>query len=192
MKFQQKPVVRTTPFSRAHKVRTKFDTSKPIEFVIGDKVVVPEFGVGQVASIESKEIASNKISFYVIKILKSDVIVYVPVDKVDARKVRPIVNMKQVDEVYSMLRDKKIVVEQSTWNRRSREYNEKIKTGCVFEIAEVLRDLYVIRAEKQLSFGEKKMLELAKSRLVRELAIAESTDELTVEAQIEGIFGVAA
>ena len=162
------------------------DPKKPLEkvaFEVGQKVVYPGHGVGQIQSIDGKEIAGAKISFYMIRILESDVMVMVPVDKA-FEKVRPIANAEHVSEVYAMLREKKVVVEQTTWNRRYREYMEKVRTGSIFEIAEVLRDLCVLRSDKVLSFGERKMLELAKGLLVKELAIAESTDEPTVEAQV--------
>jgi len=157
-------------------------------FLEGQKVVYPGHGVGQIRAIETKEISGVQISFYMIRVLENDITVMVPVNKVDNVGVRAIIGEKEVKKVYEMLRDKKIVVEQTTWNRRYREYMEKIKTGSVFEITEVLRDLCVLRAEKVLSFGERKMLELAKSLLVKELAIAEETDEPTVEAQIEELF----
>jgi len=160
--------------------------AKPVQFDVGQKVVYPGHGVGQVQSIESKEIAGAQISFYMIRILESDVMVMVPTTKTD--KVRPVATTDEVKEVYSLLKDKKVVVEQSTWNRRYREYMEKVRTGSIFEIAEVLRDLCVIRTDKVLSFGERKMLELAKGLLVKELAISEGTDEPTVEAQIEAIY----
>jgi len=160
--------------------------AKPVQFEVGQKVVYPGHGVGQVQSIESKEIAGAQISFYMIRILESDVMVMVPTTKTD--KVRPVATTDEVKEVYSLLKDKKVVVEQSTWNRRYREYMEKVRTGSIFEIAEVLRDLCVIRADKVLSFGERKMLGLAKGLLVKELAISEGTDEPTVEAQIESIY----
>lgn len=158
----------------------------PLSFEEGQKVVYPGHGVGQVQSIESKDIAGAKISFYMIRILESDVMVMVPTNKVE--KVRPIATDEEVREVYNLLKDKKVVVEQTTWNRRHREYMEKIRTGSIFEISEVLRDLCVIRMDKVLSFGERKMLELAKGLLVKELAIAEGSDEPTVEAQIEAIY----
>lgn len=158
----------------------------PLTFEVGQKVVYPGHGVGQVQSIDAKEIAGTKISFYMIRILESDVMVMVPTNKLE--KVRPIASTEEVKEVYTMLRDLKVVVEQTTWNRRYREYMEKVRTGSIFEIAEVLRDLCVIRMDKVLSFGERKMLELARGLLVKELAIAEGTDEPTVEAQIESIY----
>jgi CarD family transcriptional regulator len=183
-----KTAIRTSPFSRAHLVAKNKNSDKPVEFKVGQKVVYPGHGVGQIQSIETKEIASTSISFYMIRVLESDVTVMVPVNKVDSVGLRPTVTPKEVEDVYGMLRDKKIVVEQTTWNRRYREYMEKIKTGSIVEIGEVVRDLCVLRQEKVLSFGERKMLELAKGLLVKELAIGEGTDEPTVEAQVEEIF----
>lgn len=183
--FRPSPVKRS-PFARKAMRRVK--PAQDMNFEEGQKVVYPGHGVGQIQSIESKEISGISISFYMIRILENDITVMVPTNKVANVGLRPIANESEVSKVYSMLKDKKIVVEQSTWNRRYREYMEKIKTGSIYEITEVLRDLCVLRTDKVLSFGEKKMLELAKGLLVRELAIAEDTDEPTVEAQIEELF----
>lgn len=182
---------RKSPFSRtpAKPAPSRAEALKTFE--VGQKVVCPGNGVGQVFSIESKEISGVSISFYMIRILDNALTVMVPVNKAAERGIRPIMSMDEVKKVYEMLHEKKIVVEQSTWNRRHRDYLEKIRTGSVFEIAEVLRDLCVIRADKVLSFGERKMLELAKGLLIKELAIAEETDEPTVEAQIEEVFAAA-
>ena len=92
-------------------------------------------------------------------------------------------------EVYNILKSKEIAVEGQTWNRRYREYMDKIKTGSVFEIAEVLRDLSLLKATKDLSFGERKMLDTARTLLVKELAIAKGTKELKIEQELEKIFG---
>ncbi len=83
--------------------------------------------------------------------------------------------------MYGILREKEVSVDSTTWNRRYREYMDKIKTGSVFEIAEVLRDLYLLRSDKDLSFGERKMLDTARSLLIKELAIAKACDEQDVE-----------
>jgi CarD family transcriptional regulator len=185
----QKVAFRSTPFSRAIGSRTKIkQPAKAPEFKVGDKVVYPGHGVGVVRSVESKEIAGSSISFYMIRILESGVTVMVPLAKVLSVGLRAVAGPTDVKKVFTMLKDKKVVVEQTTWNRRHREYMEKIKTGSIFEITEVLRDLCVIREDKILSFGEKKMLELGKGLLVKELAISQGTDEPTVEAKIEGMF----
>lgn len=183
---------RRSPFGQkrsfAKKSREKSTNVVPDKFEEGQKVVYPGHGVGQIQSVENKEISGVSVSFYMIRILENGITVMVPLNKVKEVGVRPIASAADVQRVYEMLREKKVVVEQSTWNRRYREYMEKVKTGSIFEIAEVLRDLYVIQGDKVLSFGERKMLELAKGLLVKELAIAEDTDEPTVEFQIEEIF----
>ena len=79
-------------------------------------------------------------------------------------------------------------MDATTWNRRYREYMEKIKTGSVFEIAEVLRDRYRLRAEKELSFGERKMLDTARSLLLKELSLAKNCDEEQIEEDLKEIF----
>ena len=81
-----------------------------------------------------------------------------------------------------------ISVDSTTWNRRYREYMEKIKTGSVFEIAQVLRDLYLLKSDKDLSFGERKMLDTARSLLIKELSLAKDCDEQTIEDDLKKIF----
>jgi CarD family transcriptional regulator len=187
-----RPSLRRSPFAKkrsfAKKSAMKSTNETPDHFEAGQKVVYPGHGVGQIQAIESKEISGVTVSFYMIRILENDITVMVPVNKVEGVGVRPIASSEDVQKVYQMMRERTVVVEQTTWNRRYREYMEKVKTGSIFEIAEVLRDLCVIRGDKVLSFGERKMLELAKGLLVKELSIAEDSDEPTVEAQIEEIF----
>ena len=99
---------------------------------------------------------------------------------------------KQVKEVLSILKSRDVPRDTQTWNRRYREYMEKIKTGSVFEIAEVMRDLSVLRATKDLSFGERKMLETARGLLIKELALAKGVSEDKLEAEVDAIFAAAA
>ncbi len=178
---------RPSPFAKSI-THVKPRSELPSVFEVGQKVVYPGHGVGQVQTIETKEIAGRKISFYMVRIFETGVTVMVPLDKVQNVGLRPTASEAEIEQVYGMLRKKEIVVELTTWNRRYREYMEKIKTGSIFEICEVVRDLCVIRQDKVLSFGEKKMLELAKGLLVKELAIAEGSDEPTVESQVEGLY----
>ena len=95
---------------------------------------------------------------------------------------------QEVKEVYDILRSKELSVDGQTWNRRYREYMEKIKTGSVFEIAEVLRNLFLLRHSKDLSFGERKMLDQAKQLLVREISLARQAQEAIIEQEIQTIF----
>src|SRR5687767_9151073 len=101
---------------------------------------------------------------------------------------RDLITSKQVKEVYSILKSRDVPRDTQTWNRRYREYMEKIKTGSVFEIAEVLRNLFLLRHSKDLSFGERKMLDQAKHLLVKEISLAKKTDEAVVEQEIQTIF----
>ena len=101
---------------------------------------------------------------------------------------RQIIPRKKVKEVYDILSEKGIEIDNQTWNRRYREYMEKIKTGSVFEIAVVLRDLYILKQDKELSFGERKLLDMATTLLVKELAIAQGTDENKIRSDLKTIF----
>lgn len=157
-------------------------------FKEGDKAVYPAHGVGEVQAIETREIAGSKHQFYILKILENGMTIMVPTKNVKSVGLREIINNEEVERVYEILRERDITVDNQTWNRRYREYMDKIKTGSVYEIAEVLRDLSMLKYVKELSFGERKMLDTAKNLLVKELAIAEDTTEEDVLERIREIF----
>jgi CarD family transcriptional regulator, regulator of rRNA transcription len=157
-------------------------------FRVGDKAVYPAHGVAEVQGIESKEISGTKHQFYILKILETGMRIMVPLNNVDAVGLRGVITSSEADEVYSILRSKEMAVDGQTWNRRHREYMEKIKTGSVFEVAEVLRDLSLLRSDKDLSFGERKVLDTARSLLVKELALAKRRKERDIEKEIDKIF----
>ncbi len=123
-------------------------------FKVGDKAVYPGQGVGEVMGIEHKDIAGQRQSFYVLKIMENGMKILIPINKVGSVGLRNLIDEKAVVKVYGILKQKDISVDSATWNRRYREYMEKIKTGSVFEIAEVLRDLYLLKFDKDLSFGD--------------------------------------
>ena len=158
------------------------------EFAVGDKAVYPAQGVAEVVSIDTKEIMGTSQTFYVLRVLDSDKKIMIPVQKVDDVGLRQIIANSGVDEVYDILRERDVDLNTQTWNRRYRAYVEKIQTGSPFEIAEVLRDLNLLKAYKTLSFGEKKMLDNAKRLLVQELAIAKDATEEAVADELETIF----
>jgi len=157
-------------------------------FKVGDKAVYPGQGVGEVLGIEHKEVAGQRQSFYVLRILENGMKIMIPVNKVGSVGLREIIDEKAVEKVYEILRQKEVSVDATTWNRRYREYMEKIKTGSVFEIAEVLRDLYRLRSDKELSFGERKMLDTARSLLIKELSLAKNCSEEDIERDLQEIF----
>lgn len=157
-------------------------------FKVGDKAVYPGQGVGEVLGIEHKEVAGQRQSFYVLRILDNGMKIMIPINKVGSVGLREIIDDVAVKRVYGILREKDVSVDATTWNRRYREYMEKIKTGSVFEIAEVLRDLYLLKSDKDLSFGERKMLDTARSLLIKELSLAKNCDEEEIETDFKTIF----
>ncbi len=159
-----------------------------IPFQMGEFAVYPAHGVGKIEAVETKTIMGEKMEFLVISILDTGMNVLVPVSNIANVGLRPVIKQAKVKEVYDVLKQKKRSVIGSTWNRRYREYMEKIKSGSVFEIAEVLRDLIVLKGDKDLSFGERKMLDTAKSLLIKELALAKGVNEKKIELEIQKIF----
>ena len=157
-------------------------------FRVGDIAVYPAHGVGKIDSIEKKNICGNEQQFYIMKIMDNGMTIMVPTKNAKHVGLREVINEDQVGMIYAILRERDITIDNQTWNRRYREYMDKIKTGSTYEIAEVLRDLSLLRFEKELSFGERKMLDTARSLIVKELAIAEDEDEQAVADKIEAIF----
>jgi len=157
-------------------------------FHIGDKAVYPGHGVAEIICVESREISGRKQNFYILKALDSGMKIMIPTSNVGTVGLREVISEDEVEDVYEILRSREISVEGQTWNRRYREYMEKIKTGSIFEIAEVLRDLLRLKLDKDLSFGERKMLDTARSLLVKELAVAKGIKEEKIEKELDTIF----
>ena len=156
-------------------------------FQVGDKAYYPVHGIAEVVGLEKREIGSKTTHVYILK-TDSGLKIIIPTDNAEAVGLRAIMSVADVREVFSILRSTEVTTDHQTWNRRQREYMDKIKTGSAYEIAEVLRDLYLLRRHKDLSFGERRMLETARGLLVREIAIARKEAEGQVEAEIESIF----
>lgn len=157
-------------------------------FKVGEKVVYPAHGVGQIEAIRTQIVSGTEKKFYMLRILDSDMKIMIPIDNVQSVGLRKVIDKNMVSQVYKVLRQKKIGRDQQTWNRRYREYTEKIKTGSVIEIAKVLRDLFVLKGDKELSFGERKMLDTARNLLVKELSIARSHSEEKILEELRNIF----
>ena len=157
-------------------------------FNVGQMAVYPAHGVGVIESIEQRRVGECEQSFYVMKILKNNMVIMIPTATSKNVGLRNIISSKEVNDVFDILQEKDVKIGAQTWNRRYREYMEKIKTGSVFEVAAVLRDLYLLQEDKDLSYGERKMMDTAKGLLVKELSIANETEECKVEEKIEQIF----
>jgi CarD family transcriptional regulator len=152
-------------------------------FNIGDKIVYPMHGAGTIDSIEEKNILGETQKYYIIK-MPGDVKVMVPTEKAEEIGVRNIINKEDANKVFEILEENETEMAQN-WNKRYRENMEKMKTGDVYEIADVVRNLAFKQKEKGLSTGEKKMLNNAKQILVSELVLAEHSSQEEVEKMIE-------
>jgi len=159
-----------------------------IQFKVGDKAVYPAQGVAEVVNIEEKDIAGNRQRFYVLRILDTDRKIMVPVSNASAVGLRQVISEQEIREIFDILRERTIAFDNQTWNRRYRGFMDKIKTGSIYDVAEVLRDLYRLKTDKQLSFGERRMLDTARSLIVKEIAISRDQTEEQVKAEIEAIF----
>ncbi|RMG42371.1 MAG: CarD family transcriptional regulator [Candidatus Dadabacteria bacterium] len=163
-------------------------TLKTKTFKAGEKIVYPGHGVGKINEVQTKKIGGQEQKFYDITILDSGMKIMVPVCQGEAVGLRKVVDKKAVTKVYKILKDRNFRIDTQTWNRRFREYSQKIKTGSVYEIAEVLRDLSVLSNDKELSFGEKKMLDTAQNLLVSEIAVAKARAPEKVRQEVQQIF----
>lgn len=145
-------------------------------FEIGDKVVYPNHGAGTIEGIETKEILGDEKNYYIMRLPIGDMKVMIPVDKVDEIGVREVIDAEEAENVIELLKGEKSKMSQN-WNRRYRANQEKLKTGDIYEVGGVVRDLTIRDEERGLSTGEKKMLSNAKQILVSELVLAKDSDE---------------
>ncbi|MCF6462468.1 CarD family transcriptional regulator [Clostridium sp. Cult1] len=155
-------------------------------FNIGDKVVYPMHGAGIIEGIEEKEILGEKRKYYIMRMPIGDMKVMIPVDNVEEIGIREIINNDDLEKVLNILKGDRTKMPQN-WNRRYRINMEKIKSGDIFEIASVVRNLMLRDAEKSLSTGERKMLNSAKQMLISEIVLVvdsnqEETEKLINEA----------
>ncbi|PHR30666.1 MAG: CarD family transcriptional regulator [Desulfotalea sp.] len=157
-------------------------------FSEGDMAVYPAHGVGVIKAIETKTVGGIDQSFYILEILDNSMRIMIPTSTSSKVGLRAIVDKAEVSNIIDILSDRTVELGTQTWNRRYRDYMEKIKTGSVHEVAVVLRDLYLLSVDKDLSYGERKMLDTAKGLLVKELSLALDNTEEEVSETIEAIF----
>ena len=152
-------------------------------FNIGDKIVYPMHGAGTIDSIEEKDILGEKQSYYILK-MPGEVKVMVPIAKAEQVGVRSIIDKGAADKVFKVLEQDETEMNKN-WNKRYRDNMDKLKSGDIYEIADVVRNLSFKQKEKGLSTGEKKMLTNAKQILVSELVLAEHASQQEVEELVE-------
>ncbi|MBX6350458.1 MAG: CarD family transcriptional regulator [Clostridia bacterium] len=156
-----------------------------MEFRVGDRVVYPMHGAGVIEAIEEREILGRSNRYYVMRLPVGDMQVLIPVDGVEEVGLRQVMPREAWDEVREILSNDAEPEPASNWNRRYRANAEKLKTGDVREVAEVVRTLVMRDREKGLSTGERKMLESARQILVSEIALACCVDEREALAMVE-------
>jgi CarD family transcriptional regulator len=155
-------------------------------FNLGDHVVCPGHGVGQIFSMDTKELNGEIKSFYIVKIISNGMKVMIPVESKEG--LRPLIPSHEVNGVFELLKDQNVKVDMSTWNRRHREYTLKVKTGSLIEIADVLRQLLLLKMIKKLSFGERKMLDQCKELIVKEISLSSGSSEVEISDKIDSIY----
>jgi len=169
--------------------KTKTSKQKVRKFKVGDLAVYPAHGVGKINSIESKIINGEEHDFYMMKILENEMTIMIPTWNVEQVGLRDVINEEEISKVYKVMKKREESPgDTPTWNRRYREYMEKIKTGSLYDVAEVYRDLSLLKLTKDLSFGERKLYDTAQTLLVMELSTARNTDEQTIISEMELLF----
>lgn len=156
---------------------------------IGDNGVYPAHGVVEVVGIESKEFRGTAKRFYILKVLDNEVTVMVPTDNANTVGLRPIVSKSKVSRVYNILGNKKKSNVRTngnqSWNKRYREYADKLKSGDIYEVASVLREIRLLQNGKELSFGERRIMDSALGLLIKEISISKKQKEDKIESEIK-------
>lgn len=152
-------------------------------FNVGDKIVYPMHGAGTIDSIEEKDILGEKQAYYILR-MPGEVKVMVPINKAEQVGVRNIIDKSSADRVFNLLSQDETEMDKN-WNKRYRDNMEKLRSGDIYEIADVVRNLSFKQKEKGLSTGEKKMLVNAKQILVSELVLAEQSNKDEMEELVD-------
>ena len=159
------------------------------EFKVGDLAVYPAHGVGRINAIETRMVNGEEHDFYMMKIIENEMTIMIPTWNVEQVGLRDVIDEKEIPKVYEVMKKReRSSSETQTWNRRYREYMDKLKTGSLYDVAEVYRDLSLLKYTKDLSFGERKLYDTAQTLLVMELSTASNTDEKTIKSQMKLLF----
>jgi len=154
------------------------------DFKIGEVVVYPKHGVGEIIKIESMEVAGIKTKFYVVKMEQAKLTIRIPLEKKDSVGLRKISSKKIINEIFNVLKLKP-KIRRIMWSRRAQEYDSKIYSGDPIKIAEVIRDLFRKNSQPEQSYSERQMFQIALERLAREVAAVEKTDYFQETEKIE-------
>jgi CarD family transcriptional regulator len=157
-----------------------------VEFEIGDSVVYPHHGAGRVLRKEMKDVLGERREYLTIKILHNDMTVMVPTENAALAGLRRVIDEETCQKVLALLQDE-VSEMPKNWNRRFKHNRDKIKTGDIYELAEVVRNLAIRESQKGLSTGEKQMFTRAKKILCSEMMYALEMDEEKIDAHLTGL-----
>lgn len=155
---------------------------------VGDHVVYPAHGVGRVESIENQPVNGVDSSLVILRVLDNGMRITIPVRNLVDIGLRPLISPTEVSAVYERLKEPPVIMEASNWNRRHRHYLDKLKTGAIADVCDVIRELMTMRGAKDLSFGERKLLDTARSLLIKEISMVTSRDEDGVGRELDSFF----
>lgn len=153
-------------------------------YKLGDNVVYPMHGAGKIESVEEKEILGEFKKYYILKMPIGEIKLMIPVDNVNNMGLRNIIDKDKINEVFDILKQE-VEKNNSNWNKRYRENMDKMRTGDIFKIAHIVRDLYYRDKERGLSTGEKKMLSNAKQMIISEIALSTNEDVESITESID-------
>ena len=158
------------------------------DFAIGDKAVHPSHGLAEVMALETRDFGGTSGLYYILRILDNGMKVMVPKTAATQVGLRAVMSETDADAVLVTMRAREVAVDLQPWSRRFRAYTDMLKSGSPHEVARVLRDMHRLRFDKDLSFGERRLLDQAKSLLVKELALAKRMTEPELLAEVAQIF----
>lgn len=160
-------------------------------FQPGDLAVYPAHGVGRIEAIEHRQIDDVSQDFYVMRILENKMLIMIPVQNLASVGLRHIIQSNKIDTIYNLLKERPdSSTDRQSWNKRQKAYTEKLKSGSLYDVAEVFRDLYILKFEKDLTIGERKIFETAQSLLIQEISVARSEEQNAILSEIERLFEI--
>jgi CarD family transcriptional regulator len=159
-------------------------------FRVGDKVVYPHHGAATIENSIEREVDGNTRKYWVLRLSYGDLTLMVPMDGTEEVGLRGVVPKDEIEAVFTVLRSKKQAPASSNWSRRFKNHVEKLRSGDIYQVAEVVRNLTQRDKQKGLSAGEKRMLTKARQILVSELTFAAGVKEEKAEAMLDEVLGV--
>jgi CarD family transcriptional regulator len=144
--------------------------------------------VGQVESVENQPVNGVDSSLVILRILDNGMKITIPVRNLEDIGLRPLIAKSEVKGVYERLKSPAVIMEASNWNRRHRHYLDKLKTGAIVDVCDVIRELMTMRGSKELSFGERKLLDTARSLLIKEISMVTRREEAGVGRELDSFF----